>query len=124
MIRWNEAHPNYAKEYRVANREKLLEQAREYRRTPEGRATKAKYRLRNPGAKRAHAAKRRARFSGRDQLAIQKFYAGCPEGYHVDHIIPLNGRQVSGLHVIENLQYLPARDNMKKGNSYDYLTER
>lgn len=34
----------------------------------------------------------------------------------VDHILPLNGRTVSGLHVVENLQILPNGLNMRKGN--------
>ena len=47
---------------------------------------------------------------------IREFYDNCPEGYHVDHIVPLNGVAARGLHILENLQYLPASENISKGN--------
>jgi len=38
--------------------------------------------------------------------------------HHVDHIIPLQGKKVSGLHTFANLRVIPGSDNSKKSNKF------
>lgn len=50
---------------------------------------------------------------------IKDIYDNCPEGFHVDHVIPLNNDLVCGLHCELNLMPIPAKENLSKSNKFD-----
>ena len=96
--------------YREANREKCLDRSKEWRKK------NLKY-----DAFRSMTYRQRRRKACPpwvDLESIKEIYLKCPDGFHVDHIVPLKGRLVSGLHVPANLQYLPATENLRKRNNY------
>jgi len=80
--------------------------------TPEEAEQVRKYRQREVTA-RYRAALRDQTPEGVDLAAVREFYENCPEGYEVDHIIPISR---GGLHTLENLQYLTIKENRSKGN--------
>ena len=69
-------------------------------------------------AKQRRAVTLSARPSWADKKELRKIYQNCPQGYEVDHIIPLQNKIVCGLHVPANLQYLPAMENRQKSNRF------
>lgn len=67
--------------------------------------------------RRASILQRTPSWANREEIA--KFYQEASKlGVHVDHIIPLNGKLVSGLHVEDNLQLLSATENHRKRNRF------
>jgi len=121
---------SYCKECKKANREENKEaiaaqKAQYYQENKDAVAARmAQYYQENKEAFAAHAAKRRAIKLQRTPhwlteahySEIKEIYTSCPEGHHVDHIVPLQGENVSGLHVPWNLQHLTAEENLIKGN--------
>ena len=71
---------------------------------------------------RRHAAKLKRTPRWADKAKIQKVYdlaarfrsLGCD--FHVDHVIPLQGKNVCGLHVHNNLAIIEAQANRSKSN--------
>ena len=130
--KWKEQNKRYAKRYqdlisakslrwKKANPERTAEIARKTRQKCKARilATKAKI--------RANKRNRTPIWVDKDHLWIIKevyelaIIRTKHFGYswHVDHTVPLNGKLVSGLHVIENLQVIPGVENLLKNNKFE-----
>jgi len=127
----------YSRRWREENRDKELERKRQYR--EENRERMIEYSRQHYAENRelyaAHFAKRRAakidRTLSHDEELTQFVMGeaaqqardmeelfGTP--FHVDHMIPMQGEEVSGLHVYYNLQVIPAHLNIGKGNRMRY----
>lgn len=86
------------------------------------RSTHKEERVANTAAYRAAKVKATPKWLTDSQKEeIKNIYKNCPKGFHVDHIVPINGDEVCGLHVPWNLQYLPDIINETKGNTPTYL---
>ena len=136
---WHEANREIRnaknKAWREANRDKEKARAKaryEADKEKSHARVKAWYEA-NRGKLNAKIAKRKAAKKHRtpgwltkeDLGKIKEFYKEAQkrkeetgEEWHVDHIIPLQGENISGLHVPDNLQVIRAKDNLSKANRY------
>ena len=101
------------REYREINKIKQSEYMQKYRALGENKIKIKDYYSKRKKAK-INATPSWLTFQ--DEEEIIEIYKSCPKGYHVDHIVPLQGKTVCGLHVPWNLQILTAEENLKKGN--------
>lgn len=103
----------------AANRKRYNANNAAWRRANPGRA--------NAGYAKRKIAKRQAIPRWADLAAIHAIYQEAARltrdtgiAHHVDHIYPLQGNTVCGLHVAENLQILTATANMQKHNRFPH----
>jgi len=126
----------YKKQHRAINREQINAQKRKHYvdNKEELLKTMADYKKRNSGIVNAGCTKRYAAkmqrvpawLSELDNLVIQEIYdlsrlitKSTGVKHHVDHIIPLQGVNVSGLHVPANLRIITDSENCSKGNKVE-----
>jgi len=133
----SEEKANYNKLYCIKNKERLSELGEKYRQRNKKKKAEydKKYSKLNLAKINARKAKYRAAKLQRSMkwdLSLTEFV--CNEAYElakkrknifgfeweVDHIIPLQGEEVSGLHVWNNLAVIPATVNSAKSNKYFY----
>lgn len=100
-----EAFQGWVKKYTTANKDKLVEKAARYR---AGKYNRTPLWVDDDAVWMMEEAYTLAK--------LRETSFGFQWG--VDHIIPLHGRQVSGLHVPLNLQVIPMKDNRQKGNKF------
>lgn len=112
------------KKYKESHKEETKINAKEWRdsRLEKERIRRKTWRDSNLPIVKELTAKRRASKKQatldyeRYKYEIREIYKNCPVGMQVDHIIPLQGGNVRGLHVPWNLQYLTPLENVVKGN--------
>lgn len=107
------------RKYYDENREQILQRCRErykrsYAQNPAKHAAKAR-------ARQLHRKDMYNRLSAAKKAEVDSIYMFCKifKGFEVDHIVPLKGRLVSGLHTPINLQAIPIKENREKGNKFD-----
>lgn len=125
-----------SKDYAVINSEyikdakqkyyfKNKERQRAYEKTEIGKRSTQNWRLKNKGLLCFHSNMRneRCKFSTPSWLNVDEIkiiYKNRPIGYSVDHIIPLVSKDICGLNVPWNMQYLTTKDNRVKYNKFDF----
>ena len=114
-----------------AERRAIQRKAEYAKNAAQAKEASRQYRKANPdkvnawSKNRIHA-KRSAMPLWADTKSIKCYYDVCSffnevngyTKYHVDHIIPLQGKLVTGLHVHNNLQVILASENRSKGNKF------
>ena len=123
-------------EWHAANRDRVAAARKRWaeKNKEKGLENSRRYAKENPEWKAAQCAKRRSRklracppWLTKEQFdEIECFYMEAKRlfketnvPHHVDHIVPLQGKLVSGLHVPWNLQVITASANVKKNNRYE-----
>jgi hypothetical protein len=109
-----------SQEWRDANRNRINADVREkYTHNPSKVALNAKYRALKRGNIKLNSDQKEDIcdiYNLCKELSLCSLGAGSIDKYHVDHIFPLAGENLKGLHASWNLQLLTATENCQKRN--------
>jgi hypothetical protein len=115
-----EQRTNYMNEWREKNKTHTLEYGKQYR-----AKNRAHYTFLTQKRKIALLNRTPKWLSEDDLWLIKEIYelanlrsSVTNVRWHVDHIIPLRGKNVSGLHVPQNLRVITWKENQKKTNKF------
>lgn len=117
---WRQAHPEKHRAWRYENAARMKE-------------LRTAWWAANPEAASVYYARRRAAKKNAtpswvgefDALVLVEAYRLARQRealtklpWHVDHVVPLMGRRVCGLHVASNIAVIPAAQNLRKSNKW------
>mgnify|MGYP003654856335 FL=1 len=103
----------YQKSWGFKNKDRLRNHQRNYEKSEKGIESRRKVNR----TRKQRMIEAQADLDYDQKMLIRDFYYSCPDGYEVDHIVPI---AKGGKHCLSNLQYLTPEENRRKASRMYY----